>query len=191
MTPLEATGLPQLLAADQDNLETAQVAPSHVNYPSLLPQDRTESGMQLVQRSASLVDSNLETVKTVDGETFDPDSVLYARGVVGKIKKNQTLAFLWWQLSKELCSRQWSIRFRGCTNPVDFCQYSGFILDESDRLRVEFSGTIRPSCAGCTATVLSAEKSRKIDVNSNELHIAPTDENPRLIRLLKLVASLK
>lgn len=189
MVPLDGTGLSQSPATDQE--ETAHVAMAYVNRPATLPQAGLERGIQLAQRSVSSVNSYPETDVVDDGGIFDQDSVVYAQGVVSKISKNQTLGFLWWQLSEELCSRQWSIRFRGCSNPVDFCQYSGFILDESNRLRVEFSGTIRPSRLGCTASVLSAAASRQLDVNINELHKAPNDGYPRLMRLLKLAASLQ
>lgn len=189
MLPLDVTGLSQSPAVGQE--EAAHVAVAYVNRPATLPQAGSERGMQLAQRSVSSVNSYPETDVVDDGGIFDQDSVLYAQEVVSKIIKNQTLGFLWWQLSEELCSRQWSIRFRGCTNPVDFCQYSGFILDESNRKRVEFSGTIRPSRLGCMASLLSAEASRQLDVNINELHEAPNDGNPRLMRLLKLAASLQ
>lgn len=191
MTPLDAAGFPQSAVAGHDEADPAHVASLRVNYLSLSPQARSDSGMPLAQRSVSSVNCDLDTVNVDDGEAFDQDSVLYAQGVVSKIKKNQTLAFLWWQLPEELCCKQWSVRFRGCSNRVDFCQYSGFILDESDRLRVQFSGTIRPSRSGCMASVLSAQTARQINVNINELHRAPNDGNPRLMRLLKLAASLK
>lgn len=191
MAPLHGTGFPQSLVAGHDEAEPAHGASLQVNYPSLSAQARSGNGMQLAQRSVSSVNCDLDAVSVDDGEAFDQDSVLYAQGVVSKINKNQTLAFLWWQLSEELCCKQWSVRFHGCSNPVDFCQYSGFILDESDRLRVEFSGTIRPSRSGCMASVLSASTARQINININELHKAPNDGNPRLMRLLKLAASLK
>ncbi len=188
---LDAAGCPQSPVADHDEAEPAHVGSLRVNDLPLSPQARGDSGVQLAQRSVSSVNCDLDAVNVDDGEVFDQDSVLFAQGVVSKINKNQTLAFLWWQLPEELCCKQWSVRFRGCSNPVDFTQYSGFILDESDRLRVEFSGTIRPSRSGCKAGVLSAQAARQINVNINELHKAPNDGSPRLMRLLKLAASLK
>ena len=186
MSPLDGSCLPHAFVDDQGDAETAHVVQPQTDYPSA----KSECGMQIAQRSISAL-SDQQLVNTSAGEAFDHDSVLYAQGIINKIKKNQTLNFLWRHLSEELGRRQWSIRFRGCSNPVDFSQYSGYILDDSDRLRVEFSGTIRPSRAGCTATVLSAEKARQIDVNISELHSAPNNGNSRLIRLMKMEASLK
>lgn len=184
MSPLDASGLSHAFVDDQGSTETAHIVRSQTDSPSA----KSECVMQIAQRTVSALSDPL---KTSAEEAFDHDSVLYAQGIIGKIKKNQTLDFLWRGLSEELGRRQWSIRFRGCSNPVDFCQYSGYILDDFDRLRVEFSGTIRPSRAGCTATVLSAERARQVDVNISELHSAPNNGNPRLIRLLKHEASLK
>ena len=184
MSPIDASGLPHAFVDDQGSTETAHIVRSPTDSPSA----RSECVMQVAQRTVSALSDPL---KTCAEEAFDHDSVLYAQGIVGKIKKNQTLIFLWRHLSEELGQRQWSIRFLGCANPVDFCQYSGYILDDSDRPRVAFSGNIRPSCEGCTATVLSAEQARQVDVNISELHRAPNNGNPRLIRLVNLVANLK
>lgn len=184
MSPLDASGLSHAFVDDQGSAETAHVVQSQTDCPSA----KSECGMQIAQRTVSALSDPL---KTSAGEAFDDDSVLYAQAIIGKIKKNQTLGFLWRQLSEELGQRQWSIRFRGCTNRVDFCQYSGYILDDFDRPRVAFSGTIQPSRAGCTATVLSAEQARHADVNISELHRAPNNGHPRLIRLIKMEASLK
>ena len=184
MSPLDASGLLHAFVDDQGSAETAHVVQSQTDAPSA----KSECGMPIAQRTVSALSAPL---KTCAGEAFDHDSVLHAQAIIGKIKKNQSLNFLWRQLSEELGQRQWSIRFRGCTNRVDFSQYSGYILDDSDRLRVAFSGSIRPSRAGCTATVLSAEQARQVDVNISELHRAPNNGNPRLIRLMNLEASLK
>ena len=184
MSPLDVSGLSHAFVDDQGRAETTHVVQSQTDSPLV----KSECGMQLAQRTVSALS---DPPKTEAGEAFDHDSVLYAQGIVGKIKKNQTLNFLWRQLPEELDCRRWSIRFRGCANRVDFCQYSGFILDDSERLRVAFSGTIRPSRAGCAATVLSAEQARQIDVNISELYSAPNNGNPRLNRLMKLEASLK
>ena len=184
MSPLDASGLSHAFVDDQGSAETAHIVRSQTDCPSA----KSECVMQIAQRTVSAL---TDPLKTSAEEAFDHDSVLYAQSVIGKIKKNQTLNFLWRQLSEELSHRQWSIRFRGCTNPVDFCQYSGYILDDSDRPRVAFRGTIQPSRAGCAATVLSAEQARQIDVNISELRRAPNNGNPRLIRLIKMEASLK
>ena len=184
MSPLDASGLSHAVVGDQGGAETAHVIRSQTACPSA----KSECGVPIAQRTVSALSDPL---KTSAEEAFDHDSVLYAQGVIGKIKKNQSLNFLWRQLSEELGQRQWSIRFHGCTNRVDFSQYSGYILDDSDRLRVAFSGTIRPSRAGCTATVLSAEQARQVDVNISELHRAPDNGNSRLLRLLNMEASLK
>ena len=87
MTPLDAAGFPQSVVAGHDEADPAHVASLRVNYLSLSPQARSASGMQLAQRSVSSVNCDLDTVNVDDGEAFDQDSVLYAQGVVSKIKK--------------------------------------------------------------------------------------------------------
>ncbi len=167
---------------------TKSVAPEQKSDSLFSHQAKPDGGLLIAQRSASALASGSEAASSQI--TLVPDSVLYARHIVDRIRANQTLNFLWWQLSKEMSDKRWFITFMGCANRVDFCEYSGYIFDEFHLPRVEFSGTIRPSRAGCQASVLSDE-SRHPPVNINELHKAPEDEYYRLRSLLAREAEVR
>ena len=111
---------------------------------------------------------------------FDPDSVQFVQKIASKIRYKQSLYFLQFDLSDQLRSRQWSVKFRHYSDPVDFGKFSGYVLDDLLRPRISFGGSILPRPVNCFVTELSLMESKQAEgsLDSDELHNNPHNELP-------------